>query len=230
MTMRDRLKRTWARVKAWWAHLWHRDPWTTPPKDLEHANYRKLYTEALPMLATQGQTPQKASELLLYKAQLETGLHNYGDHPHDDYRPQTLFGGAIAAAGGSLTPWLYGGLAVFALGGWGLNWTTSLRLGHAKHDLAVAVAERDREHATALDWEAQFQTAHTDSIANAQSAAHQIETERARANAAAAREARRQREIQSIIHGDAPPWSLRDAPAADAAPSPASGSPTAGHS
>ena len=122
--------------------------------------------------------------------------------------------------------------AAFAIpAAWGA--VQSVRLGHTEHQRDVAIEQANANATAAAQWEARahaYEQAAADAQAAASTTARTLEAERARVARARRREQERTRAIQDVIaHGDAPAWSLHDAPA-DASPSSApDGAPIGGH-
>ena len=150
------------------------------------------------------------------QAALAARRQEFGPEPQlvrreQQWRPQGFLA-ATALMGGVRLWMIFGGLAaLMGLGAGVQTW----RLNHAKADLAEArsVAEQNAHAAAAWRERAdEYRQGLVDAANVARQAADALEGERARQARAAARERRRQREIQDILAGgaDAPDWRLRD--------------------
>jgi len=108
----------------------------------------------------------------------------------------------------------------------------SMRLGHTEHQRDVAIEQANANATAAAQWEARahaYEQATADAQAAARTTAATLEAERARVARARRREQERTRAIQEVIaHGDAPAWSLHDAPADASPPRAPDGAPIGG--
>lgn len=186
-------------------------PWGSPPVDDTHRIYREQYESAVEILPTMPiGDHHETRKMLLFKADVESGLHNYGDHPHAD-APRNFAG--LSSIAGGLNVWLMaGGIAIVA-GGYAWGGVEHLRAAHetARADRAVETAAHNAEAAVVLSNRlaaARMQIQADQDAATATAAT--IERERLVAAFAARRERERQREIQNVLTGGpAPAWSLR---------------------
>ena len=180
--------------------------------DIEHgAENRLAVLLGRPRLSLAEKRERDAIQAALAARRQEFGPEPQLVRREQQWRPQGFLA-ATALVGGVRLWMIFGGLAaLMGLGAGVQTW----RLNHAKADLAEArsVAEQNAHAAAAWRERAdEYRQGLVDAANVARQAADALEGERARQARAAARERRRQREIQDILAGgaDAPDWRLRD--------------------
>lgn len=232
-----RLRGAWARVKR---KLGMNAPgWPAPPRNEDHATYRRQYEAILPVLRglPRGETFEERNAFL-FLAELLVGLHNYGDDPilppgvrrmviRENATRLQAFGevgapslmGRVTASLIPFLPYILIGGILLSVTGWGAGLVNGWRADRfeAQRDDAREAAQTNAE--AAARWRErseEYRLGLIDAANVARNAAVALQAEREADARRAARERRRTREIQNVITGGPEPeWRLRDDPAAE---------------
>ena len=219
----------------------------TPEGDIQVSYQMAAYAERVKMLEQQAQLDAK-EELLLRQLRrniaevrrAEAMMHptpeNMGPQRMAQFGPIGQPRGFLSSLplppwAGILTSPAFWMVALFSIPAafWAVQ---SMRLGHTEHQRDVAIEQANANATAAAQWEARahaYEQATADAQAAARTTAATLEAERARVARARRREQERTRAIQEVIaHGDAPAWSLHDAPADASPPRAPDGAPIGG--
>lgn len=239
MTLRERAAALWKRLRR---AVGLNDPgWPCRPRDDAHAYFRTQYERMLPVLKALPRRPRTAEEVgaasqtFLAFSRVLQELHDNGDDPIlppgirrmvirenstrlaalGEVQQPSLLGRMAGILTGPLAPWLFGGVALMLLSGWGLGIFNGFRAdfweGRAQRNRAVA-EENYRQWQIQRDRAAARLEALTAAQQLTQAVARDLTAEREARARAAARERRRVREIQNVLTGapEPPAWRLRD--------------------
>lgn len=239
--------RMWAKVKKVF-HVNRSAGWGGPPRDDAHAYYRTQYER---MVDTLPNTPRiktnETTQVFLAFSQVLQQLHEYGDDPipppgvrrvvreHDRLAafgavgaPSGVLGRMVAMLGPLLPYALIGGL-LLSVTGWGTSLWNGWRAERLEDQRDAARETAQANYEAAESWRRMsehYRQGLVDAATIARQAADALAAERQAEARRAARERRRNRDIQNVLVGspEPPAWRLRDAEPADeggpAAPSP----------